>query len=172
MEARGKWLAENRKGNMGYCTVADVRELIKEDMFNSILGDRYIDENDAGAVAKKEEDITLLIENAIADADAEIDGYLLKRYSPPFAETPAVLRKFSKDIAAYNLMSRKGIEEDNPEKTYLTRYNSAIKFLTMVAEGKIDIGTTTEAAGQSPAAEGFRFRSSRRLFSRESMRGW
>lgn len=157
---------------MGYCTIADVRELIKEDMFNSILGDRYIDENDAEAMAKKEEDITLLIENAIADADAEIDGYLSKRYSPPFVEPPAVLRKFSKDIAAYNLMSRKGIEEDKSEKTYLTRYNSAIKFLTMVAEGKIDIGTTTEDVGQASAAEGFCFRSSKRLFSRESMRGW
>ena len=156
---------------MGYCTAADVRELIKDDMFNSILGDRYIDESDAEAMAEKEKDITLLIENAIADADAEIDGYLSKRYSPPLAEPPAVLKKFSKDIAAYNLMSRKGIEEDNSEKTYLTRYNSAIKFLTMVAEGKVDIGAQQDDPGKT-AAEGFRFRSSHRLFSRESMRGW
>ena len=157
---------------MGYCTVADVKELVKEDMFNSILADKYIDEDDAEAMAKKEEDITSLIESAIADADAEIDGYLSKRYSPPFAEPPAVLKKFSKDIAAYNLMSRKGIEVDNSEKTYLTRYNSAIKFLTMVAEGKIDIGTSEDNVGQASAAEGFQFRSSRRLFFRDSMRGW
>lgn len=157
---------------MGYCTVADVLDLIKEDEFNSILGDRYIDESDAEAAAKKEKDIAQLVENAIADADAEIDGYLSKRYSPPFGEPPAVLRKFSKDIAAYNLMSRKGINEDDAEKTYLTRYNSAIRFLTMVAEGKIDIGTAKEDVGQASAAEGFHFRSSRRLFSRESMRGW
>lgn len=157
---------------MGYCTTADVRELVKDDMFNSILGDFYIDESDIDAAAKKEADITALVESAIADADAEIDGYLSKRYSPPFAEPPAVLKKFSKDIAAYNLVSRKGIDENDPEKTYLTRYNSAIKFLTMVAEGKIDIGTTNEDVGQASAAEGFHFRSSRRLFSRESMRGW
>lgn len=157
---------------MGYCTVADVRDLVKDDMFNSILGDKYIDESDVEAMAEKEKDITNLIENAIADADAEIDGYLSKRYSPPFREPPAVLRKFSKDIAAYNLMSRKGIDENDQEKTYLTRYNSAIKFLTMVAEGKIDIGTKEEDVGQASAAEGFHFRSSRRLFSRESMRGW
>lgn len=157
---------------MGYCTVADVKELVKDDMLNSILGDAYIDEDDPGAMAQKEADITALIESAIADADAEIDGYLSKRYSPPFTEPPSVLRKFSKDIAAYNLVSRKGVDEDNPEKTYLTRYNSAIRFLTMVAEGKIDIGTGKEDAGQASAAEGFRFCSSRRLFSRESMRGW
>ncbi len=156
---------------MGYCTVADVRELVKDDMFNSILGDAYIDESDAEAMAKKEADFTALTESAIADADAEINGYLSKRYNPPFGEPPAVLKKFSKDIAAYNLVSRKGIDEDDPEKTYLTRYNSAIRFLTMVAEGKIDIGAQQEDPGKT-AAEGFNFRSSRRLFSRESMRGW
>lgn len=156
---------------MGYCTVADVRELVKDDMFNSILGDAYIDESDAEAMAKKEADITALAESAIADADAEIDGYLSKRYSVPYTEPPAVLKKFSKDIAAYNLVSRKGVNENDPEKTYLTRYNSAIKFLTMVAEGKIDIGASKDDPGKT-AAEGFNFRSSRRLFSRESMRGW
>lgn len=157
---------------MGYCTVADVRKLVKDDMFNLILGDVYIDESDTDAMTKKEADIIALTESAIADADAEIDGYLSKRYSPPFGEPPAVLKKFSKDIAAYNLVSRKGIDEDNSEKTYLTRYNSAIRFLTMVAEGKIDIGTAKEDVGQASAAEGFNFRSSCRLFSRESMRGW
>lgn len=156
---------------MGYCTVADVRELVKDDMFNSILGDIYIDEDDPETMAKKEADITALTESAIADADAEIDGYLSKRYSVPYAEPPAVLKKFSKDIAAYNLVSRKGVNENDPEKTYLTRYNSAIKFLTMVAEGKIDIGASKDDPGKT-AAEGFNFRSSRRLFSRESMRGW
>ena len=60
---------------MGYCTVADVKELVKDDMLNSILGDAYIDEDDPGAMAQKEADITALIESAIADADAEIDGY-------------------------------------------------------------------------------------------------
>lgn len=157
---------------MGYCTVADVMELIKADEINIILGNRYIDDTDAEAAAKKEADITALTESAIADADAEIDGYLSKRYTPPFAEPPAVLKKFSKDIAAYNLVSRKGIDENDCEKTYLTRYNSAIKFLTLVAEGKIDIGTTGEDVRQASAAEGFCFRSARRLFSRESMRGW
>lgn len=156
---------------MGYCTVADVRELVKDDMFNSILGDIYIDEDDPETMAKKEADITALTESAIADADAEIDGYLSKRYSVPYAEPPAVLKKFSKDIAAYNLVSRKGVNENDPEKTYLTRYNSAIKFLTMVAEGKIDIGASKDDPGKT-AAEGFNFRSSRRLFSPESMRGW
>lgn len=153
---------------MGYCNAEDVRQLIKDDMYNAILGDAYIDEDDEQAAAEREKNINLLIENAIADADAEINGYLSKRYSIPFHEPPAVLKKFSKDIAAYNLMSRIGIDEQDRDKTYLNRYNAAIKFLIMAAEGKIDIGTD---APQTNSAVGFVMDSRRRLFSRESMRG-
>lgn len=154
---------------MGYCAVEDVKDLVKEDLFNAILGDGYIDEDDTEAMEKREADITLLIENAITDADAEIDGYLSARYNLPFQSPPAVLKKFSKDIAAYNLVSRIGIDEQDRDKTYLNRYNAAVKFLTAVAEGKIDIGTYTP---QTNAAVGFKMNSADRLFSRESLRGW
>lgn len=155
---------------MGYCTVGDVKDLIKEDLFNAILGDQYIDEDDPEALAEKEKRITLLIESAIADADAEINGYL-RRYKPPFQEPPSVLKKFCKDIAAYNLVSRIGIDEQDRDKTYLNRYNAAIKYLTMVAEGKIDIGIGEDTA-QAASAAGFRMDSDTRLFSRDSMNGW
>lgn len=154
---------------MGYCVVDDVKDLVKEDMFNAILGCEYIDEEDTAAKEEKDKRIADLIESAITDADAEIHGYLSKRYKLPFQDTPAVLKKFSKDIAAYNLVSRIGIDEQDRDKTYLNRYNAAIKFLTMVAEGKIDIGTYTP---QHNSAVGFRMNSNNRLFSRESMGGW
>ena len=38
-----------------------------------------------------------------------------------------VINKFSKDIAVYNLFSRIGIDEGTDQKTYLNRYNAAIK---------------------------------------------
>lgn len=155
---------------MGYCTVGDVKDLIKEDLFNAILGDQYIDEDDPEALAEKEKRITLLIESAIADADAEINGYL-RRYKPPFQEPPSVLKKFCKDIAAYNLVSRIGIDEQDRDKTYLNRYNAAIKYLTMVAEGKIDICIGEDTA-QVASAAGFRMDSDTRLFSRDTMNGW
>lgn len=154
---------------MGYCSIEDVKDLVKDNLFNAILGDEYIDEDDAEAMENREENINLLIENAITDADAEINGYLSKRYKLPFQDPPAVLKKFSKDIAAYNLVSRIGIDEQDRDKTYLNRYNAAIKFLTMVAEGKIDIGAYTPEVN---SAVGFRMNSSNRIFSRDSMRGW
>ena len=44
---------------MGYCAVEAVKDLVKDDLFNAILGDEYIDEDDAEAMAKREENITL-----------------------------------------------------------------------------------------------------------------
>ncbi len=85
---------------------------------------------------EREAGIGPLIDEAIADADGEIDGYLAKRYAVPLSPVPKVINKFSKDIALYNLMSRAGLDEAGREGNYLTRYNAAIKFLTLVAEGK------------------------------------
>ena len=99
-----------------------------------------------------------------------LNKYLAKRYAVPLAPAPRVINKFSKDIAVYNLFSRIGIDEGTDQKTYLNRYNAAIKFLTLVAEGTVSIGTETEDPA-SAAAGGFKVKSNSRLFTREKMRG-
>ena len=149
-----------------YCTVEEVLGMIKDDMKNVIIGDEYIEDAD-----EREAKITALCEDAISDACAEIDGYLAKRYRVPFGKTPQVINKFAKDISVYNLVSRTGIDESEREKTILNRYNAAINFLLAVAKGAIDIGVE-EKGGSSEAANGFKMKSSGRVFSRESMRGW
>jgi len=154
---------------MGYCTAEEVLEMLKDDMINAIVDDGYEDERE-----KRIEKITPLAEQAAADAGAEIDGYLAKRYKVPLKKTPTVIHKYAKDIALYNLVSRKGIDETDREKTYLNRYNAAIAFLLRVAEGKIDIEVSPDggASSGSTANIGFTMESSKRLFTRESMRGW
>lgn len=149
-----------------YCSVGEVLGMIKDDMKNIIIGDEYIEDEE-----ERDRKLSEICEGAVEDACAEIDGYLAKRYSIPLKRTPKVLNKFAKDMAVYNLVSRMGINEDDREKTFLNRYNAAVKFLMEVAKGTISIGTDEEDAG-SAAANGFRMDSSRRLFSRESMRGW
>lgn len=151
---------------MAYCTVEEVLEMLKGDLINVIIGDDYIEDPE-----EKKKKITLLTEQAITDAEAEIDGYLVKRYNVPFEKTPKVISKFAKDIALYNLVSRQGIDEGDREKTYLTRYNAAIAFLSKVAEGKIDIGVSENSVAEN-AVNSFSIRSSERLFSRGSMKGW
>ena len=150
-----------------YCTVGEVLEMIKDDMKNVIIGDEYIEDEQ-----EREAKIATLCESAISDACAEIDGYLAKRYRVPFTKTPQVINKFAKDISVYNLVSRTGIDESDREKTFLNRYNAAIKFLTEVAKGTISVGAEDEAVGSGNAANGFKMKSSGRIFSRDSMRGW
>lgn len=151
---------------MSYSTRAEVREMIKDDALNAIIGDTFIEEP-----AKLEELVAPIIDAAIADADGEIDGYLAKRYAVPLAPVPKVINKFSKDIAVYNLFSRIGIDEGTDQKTYLNRYNAAVKFLTLVAEGKVSIGADADGDPAAAAAIGFTVKSNPRLFSRGQMRG-
>lgn len=152
---------------MAYCTAGEVLDMLKEDMLNVIIGDGYIEDEKERMKAAMP-----LAEQAAEDAQAEIDGYLAKRYNVPFARPPKVIHKFAKDMALYNLVSRKGVDENDREKTYLTRYNAAVAFLTKVAEGKIDIGVPEGHSTEDAAENGFSMRSSRRTFTRESMKGW
>lgn len=152
---------------MAYCTADEVIGMLKSDMIGYIVGDDYI-EDEAERIAA----VRPLAESAVEDAQAEIDGYLAKRYDVPFTKTPKVISKFAKDIALYNLVSRKGVDESDREKTYLTRYNAAIAFLTKVAEGKIDIGVVDIHTTQAAAQNGFSMKSAERIFSRNNMRGW
>lgn len=152
---------------MAYCSVEEVVKTIKSDMINAILGDDYIEDE-----AERLEKVKPFVEEAVEDATAEIDGYLAKRYNVPFAKTPKVLSKFCKDIASYNLISRKGIDESEREKTFLTRYNAAIAFLTKVAQGIIDIGVEGVETNEDKAQTGFSMKSSERIFNRSSMKGW
>ena len=152
-----------------YCTEAEVLAMLKDDMIDAILGPDVIEDE-----AERREKILPYCTAAIEDADAEIDGYLNKRYPVPLARTPQVVRKFSKDIAVYNLASRTGIDEDERENTIYIRYKNAISFLTLVAKGTVSIGVDDEGSGDGSGAAqfGFRLNSNRRNFSRDSMKGW
>ena len=90
---------------MSYSTKEEVREMLKDDALNAIIGDTFIEDP-----AEREELVEPLIEAAIAE------------------------------------------------------------LLTLVAEGKVSIGTETEDPA-SAAATGFSAKSNPRLFTRAKMRG-
>lgn len=151
---------------MRYCTEQETIGMIKDDMASAIIGDEYIEDPE-----ERRKKLVDLAVDAVSDACAEIDGYLAKRYTLPIARPPKVLNKLAKDISAYNLVSRMGIDEGEREKTFLNRYNAAIKFLMEVAKGTVSIGIDEEN-GSAAAANGFQMLSSGRIFSRESMKEW
>ena len=107
---------------MAYCTAAEVLDMLKEDMLNVIIGDNYIENEDERIQA-----ITPIVEQAIADADAEIDGYLAKRYKVPFEKTPQVINKFAKDIALYNLIYA-ATHQFGDERTIRAKKGKHLKF--------------------------------------------
>lgn len=74
---------------------------------------------------------TVVLERALADADAEIDGYLAGRYTLPLASTPAVLVRLAADMARYRLY------DDGVPDTVRQRYEDAVSLLKRMASGDV-----------------------------------
>ncbi len=82
-----------------------------------------------------------VLDQAIADADAEINGYLTA-YPLPLAVVPANLIALACDITRYRLCDDQLIE------VIVKRYERAIRYLEQVAAGKVSLGA--DATGQKP----------------------
>ncbi|WP_113673490.1 gp436 family protein [Vallitalea guaymasensis] len=145
-----------------YVTVDEIKAVIKNESFDALV-DVDLEES------QRETKINDIINTAIQDADGTINGYLGTRYPVPLPLPPdKLINNLSKDIAVYNIFSRIGIDEDSRENTIITRYKNAVKFLEKVAEGKINLPIGRE---KRKPVDKLRIHSSRRIFSRDSMRG-
>ena len=77
-------------------------------------------------------------ERALADATAEIDGYLAGRYALPLESgRAAALRRTAVDIAVYRLAADATAATDERRR----RYEDAVRFLKGIASGEIRLGT-------------------------------
>lgn len=102
----------------------------------------------------------VVLEQAIADASAEIDGYLGGRYSLPLPTVPAVLVRICCDIARYHLH-----HEHAPERI-AKRYDDAIKFMGQLGSGAISLGKPDEG-DTSPSNNTAQLMSAGSVFARE-----
>jgi len=118
---RGNFKAE---GIMAYCNQKDLEAAYGEDRI----------------IAWSRMDSTV-IERAIKNAGAEIDGYLISGgYKVPLSGAPENLKKYCIDIAAANLVISAGVLDNDPGgKAILEEAKNARFFLTKVAEGKFKI---------------------------------
>jgi phage gp36-like protein len=103
---------------------------------------------------------------ALADADALIDGYLLKAYALPLQSTPPALVKIACDIARFNLWG----DRADPKGAIRAAYDDALRWLGNVSKGVIKLEVD---GAQAPAATtgDARFSGSEPVFSRDSLRG-
>lgn len=107
-----------------------------------------------------------VVDRALTDAAALINGYLAKVYSLPLASTPAVLTRVAADVARY-LLHGKAAETGGP---VARAYDQAVAWLRDVARGTVQL----EVGGTPAAATGggqVRTTGPDRTFTRDSLRG-
>lgn len=82
----------------------------------------------------------------LADADGEIDSYLVGRYTLPLDPVPVALQRIACDIARYHLF------DDRVTEAVTQRYKDAIRFLELVAKGQVQLGADTGGTAPPSAA--------------------
>ncbi len=75
-----------------------------------------------------------VLDQALFDADVQIDAHLAGRYSLPLDPVPAVLVPFACDLA------RLALYTDAAPETVQKRADKATRFLELVAKGTIQLG--------------------------------
>lgn len=114
---------------MAYCTIDDIRDRIDEDTLIQLT-----DDDDTGAV------VDSIVDEAIADASAEIDASCSGRFGVPLDPVPRVIVKWCKVMVVYALHQRRNGASEEIRK----EYEDALKFLALVREGKVDLGIHPE----------------------------
>lgn len=136
----------------------------QQNMIDRFGGDEVIaltDRSNAGVI-----DVAVLAA-ALAETDAEIDPYLVLRYSLPLASVPKVITGFACDITRYRLSGANVTETE----IVRLRYKDAIKFFESVAAGKISLGL--DAAGSAVAETGsVKVSAPARVFNDTSLAGF
>lgn len=144
---------------MAYSVLNDLKKLIPEETLIQLT-----DDEGYGITNQTR------IDEAIAQADAEIDSYCGGKYSVPFAApAPDIIKKISVDIAIYNLYSRR--VEVIPE-TRTERYKNAIRQLEGISKGVISIGE--DPAPSAPAEGGVKTNKTNddRTFTKDKLEGF
>ena len=118
-----------------YCTQADIVARFGETELIQLT-----DRAAAGAVD------VVAVEAAIADAAAEIDGYIATRYTLPLIPVPKIITRIAVDVALYQLFMarRMGATE---EVRY--RYTDVRKLLENIAAGKVSLGVPSPVQSEN-----------------------
>lgn len=75
--------------------------------------------------------VDAVLNSALADADAEIDGYLVGSHALPLPSVPRNLVMLACDLARYKLY------DDRATEHVRQRYDDAVKYLVRVGKGEL-----------------------------------
>lgn len=124
-----------------YCTIDD----IKKRRINEQSLIQLTDDDNQGVVA------TSVVDDAIASAQALIDGYLRKRYTLPLASVPEEIKSIAIVIAAYELYGHRPHFE-TPERIE-NDYKNALSQLDKIATGRLVLDAVDNTGQTSSASE-------------------
>ncbi len=118
-----------------------------------------------------------VLAQALADASAEIDGYLEGRFTLPLGDAPAVLTRLTCDIAMYRMQALRPLHDLAEARR---RYEDALAMLVRVADGTLTLGLAQDnqepgAAAGAVLTDAGGDRSGvlpQRVFSRGSLKGF
>ncbi len=106
------------------------------------------------------------VEQALADATAEINGYISGRYQLPLDPVPAVLERNCCDVARYFLYGERAPEQI--EK----RYKDVVKYLVMVSKGDISLTLAADDIVNNGDELTVTIENSGSVFSRKNSKGF
>ncbi len=92
----------------------------------------------------------IVLQQALADASAEIDGYLESRFTLPLSDPPAVLARLTCDVAMYRLQALRPLHDLAEARK---RYEDAVAVLVRVADGTLTLGLAPDNQ-EPPEASG------------------
>jgi phage gp36-like protein len=133
---------------MAYATLSDLVSRFGEEQLVQLT-----DRNGSGVIDQS------IVDQAINDASALIDGYLSGRYPVPLSPVPAILVGYACDLARYNLFPDANLDDVN---TVRIRQRDAIRFLEQVGQGKLSLGLRTEPTRDN----GVQFSTNQNVFGR------
>jgi phage gp36-like protein len=110
---------------------------------------------------------TTVLQQALTDASAEIDGYIEGRFALPLSDAPAVLNRLASDIAMYRLQALRPLHDLADARR---RYDDAIAVLMKVATGELTLGLSVDGQEPPPAAEAEAVEGPGRIFNRGTLK--
>jgi len=140
---------------MSYATRQDMIDRFGEEEL-ILLTDR---DGSAGMI------VDAVLDLALADGAATINGYIGGRYKLPLATVPEVLVRLNCDIARYQLY-----DERAPEQLQ-KRHEADIDFLTALGSGKLSLGVS-DAGETEPSNNVATIESAGSVFSRKNSKGF
>jgi len=107
----------------------------------------------------------IVLDAALLDADAEINGYLQARYTLPLVAVPLLISRLARDIARYYLY------DDHVPEAIETRYKAAVKTLEQISKGVVQLGLDS-AGDTTPSTSSPITVADAPVFSPDSLKGF